>query len=234
MSNRVTAIGGLTNITSYVAVGNTNISFPFLETLRSTGQTTGGALFAATTANAAFLYVGLVVSGLAALASLASLALPRVRLLTLGNLLVASLAPGFLAVSAVVSTTVAYVLHTVLQSFGTAFTIGSQVGGPALALVWVSLVLSSVSFSYWALVWFVDARQSFWARFRRPAEQEGEWKATFLAAWQNVRLRDDVAKHPEEGDVPKTTKYTNGGILADYPEGGVLDNSTEKKKKSST
>ncbi|KAK7923060.1 hypothetical protein PG985_007131 [Apiospora marii] len=225
------AIGGITNITSYVVVGNTNVSFPFLETISSTGESTGGALLAATTANAAFLYVGLVVSGLVALTSMASLVLPRVRLLTLGNMLVAGLAPGFLAISAIVSTTVAYVIHTVLASFGSALTIGSKVGGPALALVWVSLILSIVSSSYWALVWFVDARQSFWARFRRPAEQEGEWKATFLASWRNIRLRDDVAKHPEEGEVPKT-RYPGGGILAEYPEGGVLDKNTEKKKSS--
>ncbi|KAK8042147.1 sur7 protein [Apiospora rasikravindrae] len=220
------AIKGSTNITSYVVVGNTNVSFPFLATLSDTGSTTGTALFAATTANAAFLYVGLVVSGLVALTSVASLVLPRVRLLTLGNMLIAGLAPGFLAISAIVSTTVAYVIHTLLGTFGNAFTIGAKVGGPALALVWVSLVLSVVSSSYWALVWFVDARRSIWARFRRPVEQEGEWKATFLASWRNVRIHDDVAKHPEEGVVPK------GGVASTYPEGGVFDTNAEKKKSS--
>lgn len=229
MPDQVVAVGGVTNITSYVVVGNTNVSFPFLETISSTGESTGGALLAATTANAAFLYVGLVVSGLVALTSMASLVLPRVRLLTLGNLLVAGLAPGFLAISAIISTTITYVIHTVLASVGSALTIDSKVGGPALALVWVSLILSVVSASYWALIWFVDARQSFWARFRRPAEQEGEWKATFLASWRNVRLHDDVAKHPEAGEVPKT-KYSEGGMLANYPDGGVLDKNTEKKK----
>ncbi|KAK8048675.1 hypothetical protein PG994_010405 [Apiospora phragmitis] len=217
----------ISNITSYVVVGNTNVSFPFLATLSSTGSTTGTALLAATTANAAFLYVGLVVSGLVALTSLASLALPRARLLTLANLLVAGVAPGFLAFSAVVSTTVAYVIKTVLGgTFGDAFTIGARVGGAALALVWVSLVLSVISAAYWALVWFVDARQSIWARFRRPVEQQGEWKATFLASWSNARLHDDVAKHPEEGIM---SKKPLGGAASTYPEGGVLDKNTEKK-----
>ncbi|KAK8089976.1 hypothetical protein PG997_004937 [Apiospora hydei] len=222
------ALKSTTNITSFVVVGNTNVSFPFLETISDTGSTTGSALLAATTANAAFLYVGLVVSGLVAITSLASLVLPRARLLTLGNLLIASLAPGFLAISAIVSTTVVYVIHTVLGTFGNAFTIGAKIGGPALALVWISLILSGVSFSYWALVWFVDARRSIWARFRRPAEQEGEWKATFLATWRNVRIHDEMDKHPEEGGV--VPKPPVGGVTSTYPEGGVYDTNTEKKQ----
>ncbi|KAK8114097.1 hypothetical protein PG999_006166 [Apiospora kogelbergensis] len=233
------AIGGATNITSYVVVGNTNVSLPFLASISETGSTTGSALLAATTANAAFLYIGLVVSGLVALASLASLAIPRARLLTLGNMLVAGLAPGFLLVSAIVSTAVAAVIKTFLDGVGNALTIGTRVGGPALALVWVSLALSLVSSSYWALIWFVDARRSIWARFRRPVEHEGNWKATFLASWRNARIQDDVAKHPEEGAVPGrtkgsvTSKFTEGGLVSKYPEGGVLDTNAEKKKKSS-
>ncbi|KAK6842590.1 integral membrane protein [Apiospora arundinis] len=232
------AIGGATNITSSVVVGNTNISFPFLATVSETGSTTGSALLAATTANAAFLYIGLVVSGLVALASMASLVLPRLRLLTLGNMLVAGLAPGFLLISAVVSTAVAAVIKALLDGVGNAFTIGTKVGGPALALVWVSLVLSLVSSSYWALIWFVDARRSLWARFRRPAEHEGDWKTTFLTSWRNVRIHDDVAKHSEEGAVPGhteggvTSKYPVGGVMSKYPDGGVFDTKTEKKKSS--
>lgn len=179
-----------------MAIGTTNVSIPFLETLGQSTHVAGAGLLAATTANAAFVYLGLVGTGMGAVLSATAVVAtpptgPRTRLLIVANVVFAALAPMALTVSAAIMSVVVAVLHTVVVGgVGAALTVEAAVGARALALVWAARALALAAALYWALVWFVDARQSAWLRTRRPADHLGCWRKTFAAARRGLKVRD--------------------------------------------
>jgi hypothetical protein len=169
-------------------IGTTNVSVPLLAAVGTGFGSIQDIVNTATTANLAFLIIGLVASGMVMLLSLVSIFLPRNRPVVLVNLTSAVLAPLFLLVSAVFTSVLIWLITTTVNGIGSALTISATAGSKALTLGWVAWAFSVVSSVYWSLVWFVSYRRTALVRTRRGEGDIGNWKGIIGQIRRNLRI----------------------------------------------
>lgn len=173
-------------------VGTTNISIPLLDAVGTSFGSISDYITIATQANLAFIFIGLISSGLVAILSLVAIFFAESRLVVRLILVFAFLAPSSLIISALVTTIIISFIVTAVNGLGSALTISASAGGPAIALAWVSWALSVGSAAYWFLIWFVNFRQTVFVRRERTESEIGNWGATFRSTKRNVMVEKKV------------------------------------------
>ncbi|ORY67283.1 uncharacterized protein BCR38DRAFT_522248 [Pseudomassariella vexata] len=189
---------GLNNISSripsYVVVGNTNISVPLLQSLGTGLSSIENMADSAVKANLAFLLIGLICSGIVTLLSFVSIILPRVHIISIVCVLLATLAPLMIITTALIVTILSYFIVNMVNGVGSALTMTAKSGSGTRAIAWVAWASSVVSAVYWSLVWFVEVRRTVLVRRRRDVEQIGKYKVTLAQARRNMKVDDSTEK----------------------------------------
>lgn len=183
------------NIPSSVVIATINATVPLLEGLGSSLGLIENILHGATTANFAFILIGVISAGLVWLLSLASVILSRARIIVNINLFFSNLMLLAATTSAVILSVAVHTINTVVQSIGPILTIKATVGTKAIIITWVSVGLSLVPLFYWGLVWFVEFRRTMFVKKRRNPEDIGNYRAIIRETRRNLTLDKEGGKY---------------------------------------
>jgi len=180
-------------------IGATNVTVPILESAGKGLGTIQDLVVAGTNANFAFLVIGLISSGIVMSLSLVAIIFPRLRFITYLNLFFASLASLVLIVSAIILTIVIYFIVTMVNGVGSGLTISATGGTRVRVFSWVAWVCSTVSGTYWFLIWFVHIRRTMLVRRPRDQNDIGKWGGLI------GRTRRNLSKNSEKSNAAQET-----------------------------